>query len=52
MIKNQSALELDFILTAEDFQFVDVAKLNLADQTIGKPSRYFINICKRFITNK
>lgn len=38
--------------TAEDFEKVDVYALNRTDQVVGKPSKYPIDIIRRFIQNR
>lgn len=44
--------ELDFEVTEKDFSHVDIYKLNRTDQVVGKPSKYLVDIVKRFASNK
>lgn len=44
--------ELDFEVKDSDFERVDIFKLNRTDQIVGKPSKYIVDIIKRFARNK
>lgn len=44
--------KLDFEVKPEDFERVDIFKLNRTDQVVGKPSKYIVDIFKRFVQNK
>lgn len=44
--------EFDFEVTDKDFERVDIFQLNRTDQIVGKPSKYIVDIFKRFIQNK
>ena len=44
--------ELDFEVTEKDFERIDIKKLNRTDQVVGKPSKYLVDIIKRFAANK
>lgn len=44
--------QLDFEVNAEDFERVDIYKLNRTDQVVGKPSKYIVDIFKRFVKNR
>ncbi|RXY97082.1 ABC transporter permease [Malacoplasma penetrans] len=50
--KLKSIPELDFEVTEKDFARVDIYKLNRTDQVVGKPSKYLLDIIKRFASNK
>ncbi|MDE5774903.1 MAG: ABC transporter permease [Malacoplasma sp.] len=44
--------KLDFEATEKDFERVDIYKLNRTDQVVGKPSKYLVDIIKRFAANR
>ncbi len=44
--------KIDFEITEKDFRRVDIYKLNRTDQVVGKPSKYLIDIIKRFAANR
>ncbi len=44
--------DLDFKVNSSDFDRVDIYKLNRTDQVVGKPSKYILDIYKRFVQNK
>lgn len=43
---------LNFEVDDSAFERVDIQKLNRTDQVVGKPSKYIVDIFKRFISNK
>lgn len=43
---------LDFEVTEKDFERVDIQQINRTDQVVGKPSKYLVDILKRFVSNK
>lgn len=51
-IKILNMPKLDFEVTEKDFERVDIYKLNRTDQVVGKPSKYLIDIIKRFAANR
>lgn len=44
--------QLDFEVTEKDFRRVNIYDLNRTDQVVGKPSKYLVDIIKRFASNK
>lgn len=48
----KNAALFDFEVTDADFERVDIFKLNRTDQVVGKPSKYIVDIFKRFVQNK
>lgn len=51
-VQVQNLPKLDFEVKDEDFERVDIYKLDRTDQVVGKPSKYIVDILKRFIQNK
>ncbi|MDE5949267.1 MAG: hypothetical protein K2G54_00140, partial [Malacoplasma sp.] len=51
-IKILNMPKLDFEVTEKDFERVDIYKLNRTDQVVGKPSKYLVDIIKRFAANR
>ncbi|MDE5953054.1 MAG: ABC transporter permease [Malacoplasma sp.] len=51
-IKILNMPKLDFEVTEKDFERVDIYKLNRTDQVVGKPSKYLLDIIKRFAANR
>lgn len=43
---------LNFEVADSAFERVDIEKINRTDQVVGKPSKYIVDIFKRFISNK
>ncbi|MDE5553512.1 MAG: ABC transporter permease [Malacoplasma sp.] len=43
---------LDFEVAESAFERVDIEKINRTDQVVGKPSKYIVDIFKRFVSNK
>lgn len=43
---------LDIKITENSFKPVDIYSLNRVDQLVGRPSKYFVEILKRFFRNK
>ncbi|WP_052664045.1 ABC transporter permease [Mycoplasmoides alvi] len=49
---DKSLSQLDVKITKDSFKPVDIYSLNRVDQMVGRPSKYFIEILKRFFKNK
>lgn len=55
MNKNNSKVifpQIDFEINSESFTKVDIYSLNRTDQIVGKPSKYIVEIIRRFLKNK
>ena len=44
--------KINFEVNENDFAPVDISQLNRQDQVVGKPSKYIVDILKRFISNR